>query len=66
MEMDEYGMPLKYGRIPEAKRVIESLPPVDHSKVEYPPFRKNFYQVRSEGGRRMRRKGGEGAYLGGY
>ncbi|CAM9747196.1 unnamed protein product [Ascophyllum nodosum] len=40
--VDENGFPL--GRVPEEKKKIEALPPVDHSQIEYEPFRKNFYE----------------------
>ncbi|KAK1945948.1 DEAD-box ATP-dependent RNA helicase 24 [Phytophthora citrophthora] len=31
-----------------AKKVMEVLAPIDRSKVEYDPFRKNFYSIHSE------------------
>eukprot|EP00644_Phytophthora_capsici_P002797 jgi/Phyca11/56588/gw1.55.166.1 len=31
-----------------AKRVMEVLEPINHSKVDYDPFRKNFYSIHSE------------------
>mmetsp|Transcript_12665 Transcript_12665/g.18951 ORF Transcript_12665/g.18951 Transcript_12665/m.18951 type:complete len:698 (-) Transcript_12665:73-2166(-) len=40
-DYDMDGFPT--GRVPEDKKVIEGLPPVDHAKIEYEPFRKNFY-----------------------
>uniref|UniRef100_A0A4W3H3D5 ATP-dependent RNA helicase DDX42 n=1 Tax=Callorhinchus milii TaxID=7868 RepID=A0A4W3H3D5_CALMI len=38
MEYDSDGNP-----IPPLKKVIDPLPPCDHSEIEYQPFEKNFY-----------------------
>lgn len=42
---DAMGLPLHYGRVPEGKKVMEVLAPLDHSTIDYPPFRKKFYEV---------------------
>eukprot|EP00624_Nannochloropsis_granulata_P006160 evm.model.NODE_44740_length_13915_cov_24.414877.4 len=35
----------KYSRVgPEGKKAMEVLPPLDHSSIDYPPFRKCFYE----------------------
>ncbi|XP_043531283.1 ATP-dependent RNA helicase DDX42 isoform X1 [Chiloscyllium plagiosum] len=38
IEYDSDGNP-----IPPLKKVIDPLPPIDHSEIEYQPFEKNFY-----------------------
>ncbi|XP_078386002.1 ATP-dependent RNA helicase DDX42 isoform X2 [Cetorhinus maximus] len=38
IEYDSDGNP-----IPPQKKVIDPLPPIDHSEIEYQPFEKNFY-----------------------
>lgn len=43
MEYDQDGNP-----IVSKKRIIDPLPPVDHSQIEYVPFEKNFYQPHEE------------------
>ena len=40
IEYDEDGNPIR----PTAKKVIDPLPPVDHSTIQYQPFEKNFYE----------------------
>jgi ATP-dependent RNA helicase DDX42 len=40
-EYDSDGLPM--GRVPPDKKKIEPLPAVDHSQIQYPAFRKNFY-----------------------
>ncbi|OQV11881.1 ATP-dependent RNA helicase DDX42 [Hypsibius exemplaris] len=40
VEYDEDGNPIA----PERSRIIEPLPPIDHSLIEYQPFTKNFYE----------------------
>lgn len=39
IEYDEDGNPIA----PDKKRIIDPLPPIDHSLIEYQPFQKNFY-----------------------
>ncbi|XP_030754237.1 ATP-dependent RNA helicase DDX42 [Sitophilus oryzae] len=39
IEYDEDGNPIP----PDKKRIIDPLPPIDHSEIEYQPFQKNFY-----------------------
>lgn len=39
IEYDEDGNPIP----PEKKKIIDPLPPIDHSLIEYKPFEKNFY-----------------------
>ena len=39
IEYDDNGNPI----IPESAKVIDPLPPVDHSEIDYPSFTKNFY-----------------------
>ncbi|XP_050310964.1 ATP-dependent RNA helicase DDX42 [Anthonomus grandis grandis] len=39
IEYDEDGNPIA----PDKKRIIDPLPPIDHSEIEYQPFQKNFY-----------------------
>jgi len=35
----------KYSRMgPEGKKAMEVLPPLDHASIDYPPFRKCFYE----------------------
>ncbi|CAM9523363.1 unnamed protein product [Scytosiphon promiscuus] len=41
--VDKDGFPV--GRTPDDKKKIEALPPVDHSQIEYEPFRKTFYEA---------------------
>ncbi|CAN0258857.1 unnamed protein product [Pylaiella littoralis] len=41
--VDKDGFPV--GRIPDDKKKIEALPAVDHSQIEYEPYRKAFYEV---------------------
>ncbi|XP_078234099.1 ATP-dependent RNA helicase DDX42 isoform X2 [Pogona vitticeps] len=38
LEYDSDGNP-----IAPSKKIIDPLPPIDHSEIEYPPFEKNFY-----------------------
>lgn len=42
IEYDSDGNPLPEGEV-RKKTKIEPLPPIDHSKITYPTFRKNFY-----------------------
>lgn len=44
IEYDEDGNPIA----PERKRFIDPLPPIDHSTIEYKPFRKDFYNLHPE------------------
>ncbi|CAI9535976.1 unnamed protein product [Staurois parvus] len=44
LEYDSDGNPIAS----TAKRVIDPLPPIDHSEIEYPPFEKNFYEEHEE------------------
>ncbi|KAB0793879.1 hypothetical protein PPYR_13499 [Photinus pyralis] len=44
VEYDEDGNPLP----PARNRIIDPLPPIDHSTIEYKPFKKDFYTVHSE------------------
>lgn len=44
LEYDEDGNPIA----PSKKRIIEPLPPMDHSVIEYQPFEKNFYVIHEE------------------
>ncbi|XP_056404008.1 ATP-dependent RNA helicase DDX42 [Hyla sarda] len=39
LEYDSDGNPIAS----TTKRIIDPLPPIDHSEIEYPPFEKNFY-----------------------
>ncbi|XP_066139521.1 ATP-dependent RNA helicase DDX42 [Euwallacea fornicatus] len=39
LEYDEDGNPIP----PDKKKIIDPLPPIDHSLIEYQPFQKNFY-----------------------
>ncbi|OCT62250.1 hypothetical protein XELAEV_18043334mg [Xenopus laevis] len=40
LEYDSDGNPIA----PTTKRIIDPLPPIDHTEIEYPPFEKNFYE----------------------
>jgi ATP-dependent RNA helicase DDX42 len=40
LEYDRDGNPI----IPESARVIDPLPPIDHSEISYKSFEKNFYE----------------------
>jgi ATP-dependent RNA helicase DDX42 len=44
LEYDEDGNPIP----PDKKKIIDPLPPIDHSTIEYKPFEKNFYQEHPE------------------
>lgn len=44
IEYDEDGNPIP----PEKKRIIDPLPPIDHSEIEYKPFKKTFYKLHPE------------------
>lgn len=44
LEYDADGNPI----IPEHKRIIDPLPPIDHSEFKYEPFNKNFYEAHEE------------------
>lgn len=44
IEYDEDGNPIA----PDKKKIIDPLPPIDHSEIEYKPFVKNFYQEHPE------------------
>lgn len=44
MEYDEDGNPI----IVSKKKIIDPLPSIDHSQIDYPPFEKNFYQAHEE------------------
>lgn len=44
VEYDEDGNPIA----PDKKRIIDPLPPIDHSTIEYQPFQKNFYNEHPE------------------
>ncbi|XP_075439868.1 ATP-dependent RNA helicase DDX42-like, partial [Ascaphus truei] len=44
LEYDSDGNPMA----PSAKRIIDPLPTIDHTEIEYPPFEKNFYQEHEE------------------
>ncbi|CAH2302873.1 ATP-dependent RNA helicase DDX42 [Pelobates cultripes] len=44
LEYDSDGNPIA----PTTKRVIDPLPPIDHTLIEYPPFEKNFYEEHEE------------------
>lgn len=39
LEYDEDGNPIP----PDKKKIIDPLPPMDHSLIEYKQFQKNFY-----------------------
>lgn len=40
IEYDEDGNPIA----PDKKKIIDPLPPIDHSLIEYKPFTKEFYE----------------------
>jgi ATP-dependent RNA helicase DDX42 len=47
------GKELEYDRdgniiVPEKNKIIDPLPPIDHSTINYEPFEKNFYQEHEE------------------
>lgn len=44
MEYDEDGNPI----VVPKKKIIDPLPSIDHSQIDYPPFEKNFYQPHEE------------------
>lgn len=44
IEYDEDGNPIP----PDRKKIIDPLPPIDHSVIEYKPFRKDFYTLHPE------------------
>lgn len=44
IEYDEDGNPIA----PDKKKIIDPLPPIDHSEINYEPFKKDFYQEHSE------------------
>jgi hypothetical protein len=44
--LDEYGFPTKWSRVPDAKKHMEVLQPLDHASLDYPTFRKDFYKVK--------------------
>lgn len=44
IEYDEDGNPI----VTVKKKIIDPLPPIDHSTINYPPFEKNFYNVHEE------------------
>ncbi|XP_072270652.1 ATP-dependent RNA helicase DDX42 isoform X1 [Pyxicephalus adspersus] len=44
LEYDSDGNPIAS----TTKRVIDPLPPIDHSEIEYSPFEKNFYEEHEE------------------
>ncbi|EFA08520.1 ATP-dependent RNA helicase DDX42 [Tribolium castaneum] len=44
LEYDEDGNPIP----PDKKKIIDPLPPIDHSTIEYKPFEKNFYNEHPE------------------
>lgn len=44
LEYDEDGNAI----IPESRKVIDPLPPIDHSEIIYTPFNKNFYEEHEE------------------
>lgn len=44
LEYDEDGNPIA----PSRKRIIDPLPPIDHSLNVYQPFEKNFYVMHEE------------------
>ncbi|XP_060636769.2 ATP-dependent RNA helicase DDX42 isoform X2 [Anolis sagrei] len=43
LEYDSDGNP-----IAPSKKIIDPLPPIDHSEIEYPPFEKNFHEEHEE------------------
>ncbi|XP_028131448.1 ATP-dependent RNA helicase DDX42 isoform X1 [Diabrotica virgifera virgifera] len=44
VEYDEDGNPIA----PDKKKIIDPLPPIDHSTIEYQPFEKVFYEEHSD------------------
>ncbi|XKL60783.1 hypothetical protein PGB90_007840 [Kerria lacca] len=44
IEYDEDGNPIA----PKKSKIIDPLPPIDHSTIDYQPFEKNFYAVHEE------------------
>ncbi|XP_063815580.1 ATP-dependent RNA helicase DDX42 [Pseudophryne corroboree] len=44
LEYDSDGNPIA----PTTKRIIDPLPSIDHTEIEYPPFEKNFYEEHEE------------------
>uniref|UniRef100_A0A8C5PYG8 ATP-dependent RNA helicase DDX42 n=1 Tax=Leptobrachium leishanense TaxID=445787 RepID=A0A8C5PYG8_9ANUR len=44
LEYDSDGNPIA----PTTKRIIDPLPVMDHTLIEYPPFEKNFYEEHEE------------------
>lgn len=44
IEYDEDGNPIP----PDKKKIIDPLPPIDHSQIEYKPFQKDFYKEHDE------------------
>ncbi|KAE8575316.1 hypothetical protein XENTR_v10003802 [Xenopus tropicalis] len=44
LEYDSDGNPIA----PTTKRIIDPLPPIDHTEIEYTPFEKNFYEEHEE------------------
>lgn len=44
VEYDEDGNPIA----PDKKKIIDPLPPIDHSEISYKPFRKEFYEEHPE------------------
>ncbi|KAI4456269.1 rna helicase [Holotrichia oblita] len=44
IEYDEDGNPIP----PDRKKIIDPLPPIDHSVIDYKPFQKNFYTIHPE------------------
>ncbi|XP_075032951.1 ATP-dependent RNA helicase DDX42 [Mixophyes fleayi] len=44
LEYDSDGNPIA----PTTKRIIDPLPAMDHTEIEYPPFEKNFYEEHEE------------------
>lgn len=44
IEYDEDGNPIP----PDKKKIIDPLPPVDHSEIDYKPFQKDFYNEHEE------------------
>ncbi|CAH1238200.1 DDX42 [Branchiostoma lanceolatum] len=44
LEYDEDGNPI----VPEKSKIIDPLPPIDHSEIEYQNFEKNFYEEHSD------------------
>lgn len=44
VEYDEDGNPLA----PPKNKIIDPLPPIDHSQIQYEPFERNFYTPHEE------------------